>query len=165
MQENQPFSEDTYRKMKKIAVYLASGNQALSPSSLVHEAYLRLFKQRRVDWNNEGQVCGLAARMMHRVLRDAIRRGARQKRGGHCRKNGDVAAIAMSSHDPRVEFVVEALDRLTLLDPQCAQVVKLRSYCGMTQEEIATSLGVSVRTVRKYWHFACAWLAAELKDN
>lgn len=135
----------------------------LQTTDLVHEAYLRLIDQRRVDWRDRGHFLALAATMMRRVLVDRARARRAGKRGG----GGlpvtltDAAAAGL---DPAIEVldVDRAVERLAANYPRPARVVELRFFGGLELSEIGAVLDVAERTVRRDWAFARAWLAREL---
>jgi RNA polymerase sigma-70 factor (ECF subfamily) len=131
----------------------------LQPTALVHEAYLRLIDQRRVDWRNRAQFLGVAAGIMRRILVDHARGRAALKRGGSA-KAVSVSLIEAPSGRPEVELIAleQALERLTALDPRKAQVVELKFFGGLTAEEVAEVMGISDATVEREWAFARAWL-------
>jgi RNA polymerase sigma factor (TIGR02999 family) len=137
----------------------------LQTTAVVSEAYLRLFGQRDVDWQNRGHFFAIAAQQMRRILVDHARRERREKRGGGC------AAVPLddriSASDASVD-VVDALDldralqKLEGLDPGAAKIVELRFFGGLTIEETAAALGISPATVKREWAIAKGWLHREL---
>jgi RNA polymerase sigma factor (TIGR02999 family) len=135
----------------------------LQTTALVHEAYLRLIDQRRVEWRDRGHFLALAATMMRRVLVDRARARQADKRGA-----GEAAItltdVAEVGVDPAVEVleVDQALKRLAASFPRPARVVELRFFGGLELEEIGEVVGVTERTVKRDWAFARAWLAREL---
>lgn len=137
----------------------------LSATALVHEAYLKLVRQSDVDWQNRGHFYAIAARAMRRVLLDyAIARKAE--------KRGRGAPMVTLGHETagestRIEEVIavdEALTRLAALDERQAQVVELRFFGGLTLEEIAKALDVSLASVNRDWRMARAYLTGELAE-
>ncbi len=159
-----------YDELHRVAArYLdreATGH-TLQPTALVHEAYLRLVDQRRVDWRNRAQFLGLAASMMRRVLVNHARDRAARKRGGGAQQVS-LSLVDAPAGRPDVELIAleDALQRLAALDPRKSRVVELKFYGGLTTEEIAEVLQVSGATVEREWGFARAWLfdAIEGKD-
>jgi RNA polymerase sigma factor (TIGR02999 family) len=134
-------------------------DHTLQPTALVHEAYLRLVDQHRVDWRNRAQFVGLAAVMMRRILVNHARDRVTAKRGGDAvRVSLSLAADAFPRPDLDVIALHEALERLTLLDPRKGQIVELKFFGGLTAAEAAEVLNVSVATVEREWSFARAWL-------
>ncbi|MEW6365291.1 MAG: sigma-70 family RNA polymerase sigma factor [Acidobacteriota bacterium] len=136
----------------------------LQPTALVHEAFLRLFGQHPVEWQNRAQFFGVAAQMMRRILVDHARSKYAGKRGGVCIKL-DVESVEDAPAGATTVDVVavdQALSRLAALDPDQARVVELRFFGGLTVEETAEVIGCSPRTVKREWRSAKAWLHREL---
>jgi RNA polymerase sigma factor (TIGR02999 family) len=131
----------------------------LQPTALVHEAYLRLIDQRRVDWRNRAQFLGVAAGIMRRILVDHARGRAAQKRGGGA-EAVSLSLVEAPSGRPEVELIAleQALEQLTALDPRKTQVVELKFFGGLSAREIAEVMGISDATVEREWTFARAWL-------
>jgi len=135
----------------------------LQTTDLIHEAYLRLIDQDRVEWKNRLHFFGIAAQLMRRILVDHARQQHAAKRGGsNIRSPLEDAMIASAGTDLNVVALDEALSRLATIDPQQTRVVELRFFSGMSVEETAEVLGVSERTVKRDWHVAKAWLRREL---
>lgn len=133
------------------------------PTAIVHEAYLRLADQTRVDWNGRTHFFAIGAEMVRRVIADEAKRRGRAKRGGDWQRvtlDGTALATDKASMDP-LEFD-EALEQLSRLDQRAARVVSLRFYGGLTEQQIASVLGVSERTVRGDWRSAKAFLRRTL---
>ena len=136
----------------------------LQPTALVHEAYLRLVDQSRVDFQGETHFKAVAAMAMHRVLVDHARREKRQKRGGSWRRLALDDAFVLAGEkklDPLV--LEEVLDRMRQLDERQCRVVELRLFGGLTNEEIAKALDTSLRTVERDWKMGRTWLRRELQ--
>ena len=131
----------------------------LQPTALVHEAYIRLVDQRRVDWRNRAQFLGLAASMMRRILVNHARDRAAQKRGGGA-EAVSLSLIEAVSGGREIDLIAleDALGQLGALDERKCRVVELKFFGGLTTEEIAEVLGVSGATVEREWAFAKAWL-------
>ncbi len=140
-------------------------NHTLQPTVLVHEAYLRLMDQRRARWQNRAQFFGIAAQLMRRVLVDHARRHTAAKRGAGRTQQLDSSIAVTSARDVTVLALDEALTRLAALDPLQARVIELRCFGGLTIEEAATALDVSVDTVKREWRLAKAWLYRELDQG
>ena len=137
----------------------------LQTTAVVNEAYVKLFGQREIDWQNRGHFFAIAAQLMRRILVDYARRQLRQKRGG-----GEVAVElddALAAPGAPID-AVEALDldralqRLEQLDPGQARIVEMRFFGGLTVEETAAALGVSPATIKREWALAKGWLYREL---
>jgi RNA polymerase sigma factor (TIGR02999 family) len=140
--------------------------RTLQPTSLVHEAYLRLFGDQHVHWANRRHFFAAAAQAMRRIRIDEARRRTRRKRsGGRQQVPVDDAAVAFDQDPIEVLAVDEALVRLQRADPRQAEVVLLRYFAGLTVEETANALDVSPKTVNNDWRFARAWLHRELSKG
>lgn len=157
-----------YDELKSIAqsrLRSERDGHTLSATALVHEAYLKLVRQSDVDWQNRGHFYAIAARAMRRVLLDyAIARKAEKRGGGAPMVTlGDDSAGELTKID-EIIAVDEALTRLAALDERQAQVVELRFFGGLTLEDIAKALDVSLASVNRDWRMARAYLARELAD-
>jgi RNA polymerase sigma-70 factor, ECF subfamily len=146
----------------------------LAPTALVNELYLRLVDQRRATWDNRAHFFGVSAQLMRRILVDYARAREADKRGGSVTRVSldDLAddGLAQNTVDDRgnaaadVLAVDQALERLTLIDPDQARIVELRFFAGLTVEETAHVLERSPRTVKREWRLARAWLYRELRS-
>lgn len=136
---------------------------SLQPTALVHEAYLRLVDQQKVDWRSRAHFFGVAAQVMRRVLVDHARRRMAGKRGDGIRPVSIDRAIEAPVAD-RIAILDldDALGRLEQLDAGLAQIVELRAFGGLTIEEAAHVLNVSPSTAKRDWRTAKAWLTREL---
>lgn len=135
----------------------------LQPTALVHEAYLRLVDQRQVDWRSRAHFFGVAAQVMRRILVDDARRHNASKRGhGAQRVSIDEALETPGGDEISVLALDAALGRLEAIDRGLAKIVELRAFGGLTVEEAAQVLMVSVSTAKREWRTAKAWLAREL---
>jgi RNA polymerase sigma factor (TIGR02999 family) len=136
----------------------------LQATAVVHEAYLRLVDQRRVEWRNRAHFYGVAAQMMRRVLVDHARARLAGKRGGALQRVSlaGLGAAAADETDLDVLALHDALERLAALDPDQARLVELRYFGGLGIEDTADALGVSPATVKREWAVARAWLRREL---
>ncbi|MBV9155547.1 MAG: sigma-70 family RNA polymerase sigma factor [Acidobacteriaceae bacterium] len=152
-----------YQELRRIAKEYLSRERpdhTLQPTALVHEAYLRLVQQHKIDWSCREQVLGIAARMMRRILVNyALARGTK-KRAAALRVTADLEGLEMRAFE--LEDLDLALDRLAEIDPRQAQVVELRFFSGLTIEEAASVLGISPETVKREWRTARLWLAHEV---
>jgi RNA polymerase sigma factor (TIGR02999 family) len=156
-----------YRELRRLAAAALRRERSghtLDATSLVHEAYLRLVGQDRAHWKSRGHFFAVTAHMMRRVLVDHARRRLAVKRG-----EGDVnvtlADVHLADRMPDRDTLLGvdvALDRLGEENPRLCRLVELRYFVGLSEEEIASLLEVSVRTVRRDWRFAKAWLRREL---
>ena len=141
-------------------------NHTLQPTALVHEAWLKLQKDRRVSVHGRTHGLALAAQAMRRLLVDHGRQQKREKRGGGAAPMplDDLLKAAATAAVPVEDLITleSALTRLEAEDPRAAQVVALRFFSGMSSPEVAEALELSVRTVESDWTFAKAWLKREL---
>ena len=141
-------------------------DHTLQPTALVHEAYLRLRKQRKVDWNNQAQFLGIAARMMRRILVNHAAARDTDKRGGlSTHVNLDTALAIFDREAIPTLDVNRALTRLEALDPRQAQIAELRFFGGLTVPQTAEVLGISPATVKREWTVARMWLEREIIEN
>jgi RNA polymerase sigma factor (TIGR02999 family) len=158
-----------YAELRRVAHRALAAEPAghtLSTTGLVHEAYLRLADQTRVEWANRAQFFALAARAMRRVLVDYARRHQAARRGGARRRPvsledaeaGDAGALAVAARGDELLALDEALERLAAVDARAARVVECRFFGGLTEAETAEALGVSLRTVAGDWLMAKGWL-------
>jgi RNA polymerase sigma factor (TIGR02999 family) len=154
-----------YTELRRLAGHYLRSERAghtLQPTALVHEAYLRLVHQDHVDWKNRAQFMAVAAQMMRRVLVDYARARGTAKRDRTAAWAEIASFEADGSRAEEILVVDEALDRLTTVDPEQARIVELRYFAGLTVEEIADTLGVSTRRVKREWIMAAAWLRTKL---
>ena len=155
-----------YDELRELAAgYLRRerSDHTLQPTALVHESYLRLLDQHTVDWNNRLQFLSIAARMMRRILADYAKTRTAEKRGGGAPKLQLDAALDF--YDDRAISVAamdETLRDLEAMDPRQAQVVELRFFGGLTVEETAELMTLSVATVKREWMTARRWLQREI---
>jgi RNA polymerase sigma factor (TIGR02999 family) len=156
-----------YEELRKLAAHKMAGEapgQTLQPTALVHEAWLRLTGAERRTWDSRGHFFAAAAEAMRRILIECARAKSRLRRGGGGERV-PLEHVTIASDDPpeTVLAINEALETLAARDPFKAEVVKMRYFVGLSQDEIAQALGVSVPTIRRHWAIARAWLYAELK--
>ena len=155
-----------YKELRRIAhrqLQLERTGHTLGTTGLVHETYLRLVDQTRVEWRDRAQFFGAAAWAMRRRLVDYARRNRAARRGGGSVRltlNDDVPAAERSE---MLLALDESLDRLTALDRRLGQVVECRYFGGLTEQETAEVLGVTRRTVQRDWAKARGWLYLEMK--
>ena len=135
----------------------------LQTTALVHEVYLRLIDVTKVEWQQRAQFFAMAAQMMRRILVDAARARASNKRGaGAVHVNFDQTAVVSPEPDRSMVALDDALAAFAQISPRQAKVVELRFFGGLKEEEIVEVLKISPRTVRRDWEFARVWLAREL---
>ncbi|GJG85301.1 DNA-directed RNA polymerase sigma-70 factor [Gemmatimonadetes bacterium T265] len=161
----------TYAELHRLAHLVRRGTPGapaatLSSTALVHEAYLKLVPAADREWRGRAHFFALAARAMRQVLVSAARARLAAKRGGDdvFPVTLDEGAVAAPPRPERLLALDEALDRLAALDARQARVVECRYFAGLTAEETADLLGVSVQTVHRDWRSARAWMARELGD-
>ncbi|AMY07673.1 RNA polymerase sigma factor [Luteitalea pratensis] len=138
-------------------------DHTLQPTALIHETYLRLVDQQRVDWQSRAHFLAIAARMMRRVLVDHARRRLAIKRPDHGLRvalDDEVGRVAPVPCD--VLALHAALEELERLDERQAHIVELRYFAGMSEDEIATALAVSRSSITREWQMARAWLYRRL---
>jgi RNA polymerase sigma factor (TIGR02999 family) len=141
-------------------------DHSMEPSSLLHEALLRLLSARQIDWQNRAHFFSVASQVMRHVLVDHARRQRRLKRGGPARDAPIDAATALSSDELEEVIAIDlALERLAQLDERKSKVFEVRFFGGMTVRETAAALGVSENTAISDWSFARAWLRRELGSS
>jgi len=136
----------------------------LSPTALVHEAYMRLIDYSRMEWNGRAHFLAVAATAMRRILVDHARGHRSQKRGGDAIKHVPIESVELGTED-RADLLLavdEALVRLKEIDARQAQVVECRFFGGMTEEETAEALGIGLRTAKRDWARAKVWLHREI---
>jgi RNA polymerase sigma factor (TIGR02999 family) len=135
----------------------------LQPTALVHEAYLRLMKDKPDRWQNRAHFCAIAAHSMRQILIERARARGAQKRGGaQAKVTLDEALVAGGERSFDFVALDEALERLTKINPRGAQVVLHRFFGGLSLEETAEALGISPATVKRDWTTAKTWLHHEL---
>lgn len=141
--------------------------QTLSPTGLVHEAYLRIAPQGGIGaWNSRGHFFSAASEAMRRILVEAARRKQSLRRGGNHQRVPLAAEVAdPTDSDERLIALNEALDALFLEKPRVAELVKLRYFAGLSIEEAAECLEISDRTAHYWWAFAKAWLKDSMDDR
>lgn len=147
------------RRLARDVLRRESPGHTLSATALVHEAWLRLVDQRRVRFEDRAHFFGVAAHIMRRVLVDHARAKTAQKRGGAQPKLAITDEVALV--DGVAEDMIDldaALTRLAEVDPRKVQVVEMKFFAGMTNQEVATALSVSEPTVERDWKLARAWL-------
>jgi RNA polymerase sigma factor (TIGR02999 family) len=133
-------------------------DHTLQPTSLVHEAYLRLTAQKRVSWSNRTHFFALAAQLMRRILVDHARERQAAKRPGGIRVALDEGLRAVPPPDCELLMLDDALRDLGRLDPRQAHIVELKYFAGLSETEVAAVLSLSRATVTREWQSARAWL-------
>jgi RNA polymerase sigma factor (TIGR02999 family) len=156
-----------YDDLRKLAAWQLQSERpdhTLQPTALVHEVYLKLAAQNPVEWQNKAHFFALVAQIMRHILVDYARTRQRGKRGGAQTKISlEDAATLSSSSDPELIALDEALNALAEKDPRKSLIVELRYFGGLSIEETAEALGVSITTVSREWTVAKAWLRREMR--
>jgi RNA polymerase sigma factor (TIGR02999 family) len=169
-----PLVYDELRKLAAAKLAQEKPGQTLQATALVHEAYLRLVggerrgvsptcEEQAPQWNSRGHFFAAAAEAMRRILvENARRKRGPQAGGGHCRV--ELSKVAAEIQGPDVDLIAlsELLDMLQAKDARAAELVKLRFFAGLTRQEAADALGVSIATADNDWAYAKGWLKAEL---
>jgi RNA polymerase sigma factor (TIGR02999 family) len=156
-----------YSELRRLAAYKMAQenpNHTLQPTALVHEAWLKLVGQENRRWQDRNHFFAAAAEAMRRILTDNARRKLRQRHGGGFQRV-EMEDCAATQTGDEILAVDEALEKFSRLDPQRAQVVKLRYFVGLSFEEVADVLGISEPTAKRYWSFARAWLLEEIRSK
>lgn len=156
-----------YNELRRLAGRYMRDERAdhtLEPTALVHEAYLRLTNQDRANWQNRAQFMAVAGQLMRRILVDHARKHCAAKRGGLPATLDESRAkqLADVTRPEEILAVHLTLERLERLDPQQGKLVELRYFAGLSAEQTAEAMGLSLRTVEREWSTAKAWLRAQL---
>lgn len=155
-----------YKELRRLAGgYMKREREGhtLDATGLVHEAYMKLVDQSRVEWQNRAHFFGIAATAMRRILVDHARSRQADKRGGGI-EHAEIVDDLVASDERGEELIAvdEALERLAAWDPVKSRVIELRFFGGLSIEECAEVMEVSVATVNRHWRMAKAWLHGEL---
>jgi RNA polymerase sigma factor (TIGR02999 family) len=159
-----PIVYDELRRLAEARLARESTGQTLQATALVHEAYLRLVGDADGPaWANRGHFFAAAAEAMRRILVEKARRKRRGRHGGGLRRV-DLDLATPSDDDTATDLLAlhEALDQLAAEEPVAAEVVKLRYFAGLTTEQAASALDISLRTANRHWAYARAWLYSRL---
>jgi RNA polymerase sigma factor (TIGR02999 family) len=158
-----------YNELRRLAAHKMANEpvgHTLQPTALVHEAWLKLVDSSSQSWQNRAHFFGAAAEAMRRILIARARRKGRQRRGsGAEHLDLDELEIASPAPDDQLLVLNDALDRFAALEPQQAELVKLRYFVGLKIEEAAEVLGISKATAKRWWAYARAWLFNEIQSN
>ena len=155
-----------YEELRRMAARRMASEPAghtLQATALVHEAWLQLVDTPAQSWQNRAHFFGAAAEAMRRILIASARRKLTQRRGARA-AHLDVDEIEIASPEPDEQLLAvdDALDRFAALEPRQAELVKLRYFAGLTIEEAAEVLGISLATAKRWWTYARAWLFHEV---
>lgn len=159
-----------YDELRKLAAHKMANEapgHTLQPTALVHDVWLRLLKpEEQARFENRAHFFGAAAEAMRRILVESARRKKRLKHGGQLeRVDLDAVDLPLPMPDDELLALDEALDRLATVDARAAEVVKLCFFVGLTQEQAARELGISLATAERLWSFARAWLFREMRPD
>jgi RNA polymerase sigma factor (TIGR02999 family) len=161
-----PLVHGELRRMARNYMRRQNPGHTLQTTALVNEAYLRLVDSNRVNWQDRNHFFAISAQLMRRILVDFARKKNSLKRGG------DRVMVTLDDRvdapaDQRTDVVAldDALSRLAKLSQRQSQIVEMRYFAGLTEDQIAEALGISTRTVRRDWNLARAWLYRELKPG
>lgn len=161
-----PLVYDELRRLAAARIAQEGAIQTLQPTALVHEAWLRVFREGDDRWQNRSHFFSAAAEAMRRILVESARRKSRLKRGSNLQRVSlDQVELATATPDENVMLIDDAIERLRAIDPQKAQVVVQKFFGGATNQEVAESLGVNERTIERHWSYAKAWLLASLQTQ
>jgi RNA polymerase sigma factor (TIGR02999 family) len=161
-----PLVYDDLRRIARAQMRRAARGATLDTGALVHEAYVKLVDQQRATWNDRRHFFAVAALAMRQVVVDRARhRGRRKRGGGELPVTLDDAPDARPQDVDQVLAVDQALTRLEAIDPRLVRIVECRYFAGLTEQETADALEMSVRTVQREWFKARAWLRADLSGS
>ena len=159
-----PLVYDELRRIAQVKMDQERSGQTLQATALVHEAYLRLVGGEDPKWNSRGHFFSAAAEAMRRILIDRARRNKREKHGGNLvRVPLEEIDVALETSDEQLLEVNDALEKFSTIDPVCAELVKLRFFCGVSSLEAAEIVGMSERSARRAWAYARSWLFDEIR--
>jgi RNA polymerase sigma factor (TIGR02999 family) len=161
-----PLVYDELRRLAAQRLAREKPGQTLQATALVHEAYLRLVGPQDTGWDGRGHFFAAAAEAMRRILVEKARHKRRRRHGGGLRRV-DLDQAAAGDDAPAGDLLAlhEALDHLAAEEPVAAEVVKLRYFAGLTAEQAASALGISLRTANRHWAYARAWLYSRLNPK
>ena len=159
-----------YEELRRLAAQKMaqeSPGQTLQATALVHEAYVRLVDvEKGQHWDSRGHFFAAAAEAMRRILIEQARRKDGPKAGGR-HQRVEVSYVDPEVYGPQLDILAlsEAIDRLEAHDPRAAQLVKLRFFAGLTRQQAAETLGVSIATADNDWAYAKGWLQVDLRGS
>jgi RNA polymerase sigma-70 factor, ECF subfamily len=160
-----PVVLDELRRLARMQLQREKSNHTLQPTALVNEAYIRLVGDQARDWKSRAHFIGVSASIMRRILIDYARRRNAQKRGSPTTAGLDLDELPALSDQQSEELLAlnTALDKLEKMSSRQRQIVELRYFGGLSSEETAAALNVSVITVKRDWMAAKAWLKGQLR--
>jgi RNA polymerase sigma factor (TIGR02999 family) len=158
--------ELVYNELRRLAAHYLRDERkdhTLQPTALVHELYLKLFANEPVDYKDKGHFLAVASRQLRRIIVDYARtQGAQKRWGNQARVSLESSGARYEDFDVELVDLDQALDRLSQLDARAAQIVEMRYFGGLTEDEVAEMLNISRTTVKRDWEFARTWLLKEL---
>lgn len=162
-----PLVYDELRKLAASRLAQEASGKTLQPTALVHEVFLRLVDvETQPKWETRGHFFAAAAEAMRRILVESARRKKRLKRGGDRQREVlNEAALAAPAEDERLLELDAALEKFQQANPRAAELVKLRYFAGLTNEQAAEALGISSATADRDWTYAKAWLLREMQKG
>jgi RNA polymerase sigma factor (TIGR02999 family) len=159
-----PMVYDDLRRIARRQLGRSIPNQTLDTTSLVHESFLKMVDQKRIDWQDRAHFLAIAARAMRQVIITyARRRGAAKRGAGSIHETLDEGRIAVADQAEQLLALDQALTKLAERDERLVRVVECRFFAGLQEEETAAALDISLRTVQRDWMRARAWLREELR--
>ena len=157
---------DDFRRVAASYLVGETKRHTLQPTAVVHEAFIKLVDQDKVDWRGKSHFFAVGAVTMRRILVDHARRKAAGKRGGDRQRISlDEELTVSPRRDEDVLAIHEALEKLAEIDEQRSKIVELRFFGGLTNDEVAEVLGVSKRAVQKQWAGTRVWLRKQLAEK
>ena len=165
LEQLMPLVYDELRHLASSYLRRERASHTLQPTALVNEAYLKLVDQRNAKWQNRAHFFGISAQLMRRILVDHARQHQAAKRGGSKQQRLSITSAERIVKQPEVDLLAlnEALDELTIMDPQQAQIVELKFFGGLSIEETAEVMGLGHATIERDWKMARAWLRRKLE--
>lgn len=160
-----PVVESELRRLARVYLGREDAGHILQPTALINEAYLRLIEWKTVGWQSRAHFYAVAAKMMRRILVNQAISRRRRKRGASAIQVSLTAADEVPNRTTDIVALDEALMMLARIDDRKSRLVELRFFAGLTAEETAEVLGISVRTVHREWDLARAWLFRELRGR
>ncbi len=161
-----PMVYDDLHRIARRQLRRGRRGDTLNTTGLVHEVYLKMVDQSRASWQDRSHFFAISARAMRQIIVDYARQRLAAKRGGgQAHAELDESRIAIEAQADWLLAVDQALGRLAELDERMARTVECRFFAGLTEEETAEALGVSVRTVQRDWQRARGWLKEEMRDS
>jgi RNA polymerase sigma factor (TIGR02999 family) len=159
-----------YDELRKLAAHKMANEapgQTIQPTALVHEVWLRLAGNENQQWQNRAHFFAAAAEAMRRILIDRARRRLAAKRGHYAvpLTADEIELASPTNDDDSLLAVNEALEKFAAIDPRKAELVKLRYFVGMTFDQAASALDITVPVAKQWWAYARAWLSVEIRGQ